>query len=196
MKNKTRSRKTVQWSHIGQKQKLGIIAILTGAFVIGIAASYLYQSNKKSTTTTEVLAPSATAVVQLNVDKTQVSLSSPFTVNLTLDSAQNGVDAADFVLTYDKNKLYADKVETGEFFRTYPVNSVRKGSIKVSGVAYFENNQLVIPKGKGDVARITFTPLKKGATKIKIDPENTTIASAGKNILDVSQVKDLEIRIQ
>src|SRR3989338_367667 len=190
MKNKTKSRKNPQWSKIGKKQKWGIAAILAGALVIGIAASYLYQSNKKSATVADVSAPAATAAVQLSTDTTIIRQSSAFTVTITLDSGQNSVDAADFVLNFDANKLSADNVQTGEYFRTYPVNSVSNGSIKVSGVAYFENNQLVIPKGKGEVARITFTPPTKGATKIRIDPDDTTIASAGKNILDKSQVKD------
>lgn len=193
---KRKTTQTAQKLQVGSKQKVAIVAIVVTAFLLASGVSYLYQMNKNNRAENAAVTPAATAVVQLNADTTQVPLSSPFTVTLTLDSAQNAVDAADFVLTYDQNKLSAESVETGEFFKTYPVNSKSEGYIKVSGVAYFENNQLVIPQGRGVVARITFTPLKKGSTKILIDPDDTTIASAGKNILDSTRIKDLEIRVQ
>lgn len=167
--------------------------ILGAVFLLVITWSYFW--GKKYVHTTPLL-PTANAEITLSTPSTTVAVNEPFEITLGLDSSEFAVDAADFIVSYNEEYLRLADLREGDFFKTYPSKTASRGLIKLSGVAFFENNNLVIPKGKGTVALFRFTPVKTGNTTIRIDPQKTIIASGGKNILDTSKITDLEITVQ
>lgn len=170
---------------LSKKQAQAIVTIFVGCLLFGFALSYSYVklASKRAT--------SKPAILTLTADKKEVKIGEKFLVKIELDSKNQGVGAADFVLNFDPSYLQPIKLSEGNFFKTYPVKKVEENFIKISGMANLEGNTIMIPKGKGLVATIVFQAEKetKGA-EIVFDKEKTVVASAGKNILGkTSEVK-------
>lgn len=137
------------------------------------------------------------AYLALTSDKKSVKKNDAFKVTLTLDSRNNNVEAADFVLTYDSNVLEAVNVTTGKFFPNYPKKESGDGKVTISGSATVSGDKLIIPKGKDTVAVISFKAIStKTSAKISFDKEKTIVASGGKSILNTDKITDLKINIK
>jgi hypothetical protein len=194
MKKTTRSVGS-QFAQIPTINKVIIFVILIAAFAVGIASPSLFKG--QSTTTTKKSEPTITGSLGLTTDKRTVVQGEKVIATLSIDSGGNGVDAADFVLTYDQKVFSADGIKEGEFFKMYPLKKISDGVVKVSGVALLANNQLIIPKGRGVVATVTFTALSPANdSKISVDKNKTIAAASGKNIIDFRKVSDATVTVR
>src|SRR3989344_2358453 len=95
-----------------------------------------------------------TAVLTLSSDNLQVNKGEEFTVTLSLDSKETEVAAADFIISFDTRFLQAIEVTPGKFFSNYPVLTKTENNVKISAVASFDGESLILPKGKGTVGQI------------------------------------------
>lgn len=178
-----------------KNQNVGLVVLLILLFLVGFGIVSLYQTQKTTDTTGKVLPK--TAKLSIVSDKKTVSAGESFTVKLLLDSGNQAVEAADFTLTFDPKYLQVKNVAPGSYFKSYPVNKTEEDTVKISAVAYFDGSSVIIPKGRGDVASITFsavTPVAK--TSINIDPVKTAIASKGQNILAANKITDFSLRVR
>lgn len=186
---------------IGKKEKVIIAFILLAAFVIGISGSYAYKNLVKPTTynpqpTTIPTPLPKTSLITLASANKFLRVGDQIDVKLNLNSGNLGVEAADFVVNFDPNYLKVVDVSKGTFFKNYPINTTGDNFVKISGVADFTAKAVVVPKGEGNVATITFEALDATeSTKIEIDNIKTIIASGGQNILDVNSLQNLTLGI-
>lgn len=186
-----------------KKQAQFIIGLLFFCFVFGFAVSYGYiklaASGKKPVVSTPKPTPTVKvypADVTLDIPSgiLEFTTASSFDVNINIDSKNQAVEAADFVVSFDPQYLKPIIITPEKFFGTYPVNRIEKDYIKLSGMATLVGNTVVISKGKGTVGTISFTSLdKSGETIISLDKEKTVVASGGENIL--GKTNSLSIRI-
>jgi hypothetical protein len=192
---------------IGKREARLIILILLICFVGAFALSYGYIKflNKKNTPPipaeplpekTEIL-PNATAALSLTTEQKSVSRGDTFSISLAIDTDENKVEAADFVINFDGSLLAAREIKQGSFFGVLPVKNIENSRIKISGMANLIGDTIVVPKGKGEVAAIVFEARRSAdKTVISIDPSETIIASSGKNILDPTKITDLAVEIK
>ncbi len=190
------------FKNVGKREKIIIFSILLASFAIGVTGSYMYRNLgvRKASSTPEVefsVTPlPKTSLITLESEKGDLATGNKFDVNLNLNSGNLGVEAADFVVNFDPDYLKAISVSTGTFFKNYPINTTGDNFVKISGVADFTEKAVVVPKGEGTVATITFETLQATeSTKIEIDKIKTIIASGGQNILDTSKLEDLMISV-
>lgn len=189
---------------IGKKEKGIIFAILLTSFVVGIVGSVNYQKLTSRKPTTNDQRPATTpspiplpASLSLTSDKKEIKKGENFTVTIKIDSPNQGVEAADFVITFDPLYLKVATVSAGNYFKTYPVKLTEKTSVKLSGVASLSDNKLLIPKGEGTIGTILFAAqTATSSTEIKFDEIKTIVAYGGKNILDMSKISNVKITIQ
>lgn len=187
---------------IGKKEKVIIAFILLAAFVIGISGSYAYKNitNPRLTTNDQQLIsptplPKTSLITLISANKS-LSVADQIDVTLNLNSGNLGVEAADFVVNFDPYYLKVVSVTKGTFFKNYPINTTGDNFVKISGVADFTEKAVVVPKGEGTVATLTFEALDATeSTKIEIDKIKTIIASGGQNILDVNSLQNLTLGI-
>ncbi|TAL80256.1 MAG: hypothetical protein EPN88_01405 [Bacteroidetes bacterium] len=185
---------------LGQKEKIIIYIILSVCFAIGfIGASYfgkqksqLFQSNNALPSST---ASPKQAELSLYTSNLQTKVGEPFDIQLNLSSSDIGVEAADFIIRYDSAYIQINDISLGNYFQNYPIKRITADYIKISAVASFIANKIIIPKGEGTIATIHATPAQSiEKTTIFIDHDKTVIASAGRNIL--GQTNSLTISIQ
>lgn len=136
------------------------------------------------------------AILTLESDKTKVSAGETFNVILTLNSGESEVAAADIVVHYDSQFVKVVSVSPGTFFASYPINITGDDYIKISGVASFDGQTLILPKGKDTVATITFQAISKGRAVIKYNQSKTIVATAGENIVDENKLSKMFITVQ
>jgi len=164
-------------------------------FIIGLAASALIRKFSSGNPNEEKLPQSA--ILSLSSNKDQVTAGEEFNVVMTLDSGDLEVAAADFVVHFEPKFIKAVSVSTGKFFNNYPISVTGDDYIKISGVASFDGNTLVLPKGKETVGVIKFQALSnKGRAVIKYNKENTVVATAGQNIIDQNKLAKIFIPVQ
>lgn len=186
---------------VGGREKAIIVSILLASFAIGIVGSYAYKNLAKATTYNPQLTISPTplpktALLTLMTDDKKLSVGKEFDVTLKLNSGNLGVEAADFVVNFDPDYLKVASVSTGTFFKNYPINTTGDNFVKISGVADFTEKAVVVPKGEGNVATVTFETLSATeSTRIGFDKVKTIIAASGQNILDNGKMEDLIIGI-
>lgn len=207
--NKTLKKYLRELKKVGGREKAIIVSILLASFAIGIVGSYAYKNLSKPTTyntstslsaspqlTTSPAPLPKTALLSLMSDANQLSVGNKFDITLKLNSGNLGVEAADFVVNFDSNYLIVASVSTGTFFKNYPINTTGDNFVKLSGVADFTEKSVIVPKGEGNVATITFETLQATeSTKIAFDKVKTIIAASGQNILDNGKLEDLKISI-
>lgn len=129
-------------------------------------------------------------------DKLKLAPGQDLTITITLDSQGQEVAAADLVVQYDPKYLKVENVSTGSFFENYPINTTSADYVKISGVASFNGETLILPKGKDTVGQITFKALnKKGKAVINFNKSKTIVASQGQNILDQGKLTNIFIEI-
>ena len=117
-----------------------------------------------------------------------------FSAILNINSPNQGVEAADFVVSFDPDYLKVATISAGNYFGIYPVKQIEKDRVKISGIANLVNDKFIIPIGRGTIGSIVFETLDATtSTQISFDREKTIVASGGKNILD--QITNLEVRI-
>ncbi len=187
---------------IGKRERIIIAFILLVAFVIGITGSYAYKniiSQRPATNDQRQISPTPlpkTSLVTLVGSDKNPAMGDQIDVKLNLNSGDLGVEAADFVVNFDPDYLKVVNVTKGTFFKNYPINTTGENFVKISGVADFTEKAVVVPKGEGTVATITFETLDATeSTKIEIDNIKTIIASGGQNILDVNSLENLTLGI-
>lgn len=186
--------------HLGRKEKIIICIILAVCFGIGfIGASYLGKSNSQplqNNNNLPLFTPSPKqAELSLYTSNLEKKVGEPFDIQLNLSSSDVGVEAADFIIHYDPTYIQINDISLGNYFQNYPIKRIASDYIKISAVASFIANKIVIPKGEGTIATIHATPLiSTNKTTIYFDQDKTVIASAGRNIL--GQTNSLTISIQ
>jgi len=193
------------FAKLGKKERLSIVAILVVAFILGLLGSVVFKNLRSSSSllparqklSGQVSPPPATpATLSLKTKDNKVENGQSFRVEIYLDSPDQGVEAADFVVTFDPMYLSVEDAVEGNYFKNYPINNTHDNFVKLSGVATLENNTVIVPKGDGIVGTITFTALKNTTnTSVKFDRVKTIVASAGTNILDQQKIVDLNISI-
>lgn len=153
----------------------------------------LFIAKKINFTGTPQLA--AKAAVNLSTTKNNLKPGEQFKVTMTLDSGNQEVAAADFVVLFDPKSVQVLGVTTGKYFSNYPINRTGENYIKISGVAGYNGKSLKLPKGRETVGEITFKALDKGTATISVDQKKTIIATAGKNILNKNKAGKLDVNI-
>jgi len=185
---------------IKSQQKIIIASILVLFFLAGIGLSVWYKKQSASTQSGQGSAGKVlrkTASLVLTTKDKKVARDESFTVKLVLDSGNQGVEAADFIVSFDPQFLQVRTLTPGNYFKTYPIKKTEGNTVKISGVAYFDGQSIIVPKGKGEVAEITFTAVSTiASTSITIDREKTVVASDGQNILNLSRITDLKIMVK
>lgn len=187
---------------IGKKQKVIIISILIGCFLAGIYLPSFINNFPKPKI--KITAPNATpapvpipASLSVTSENSQISLGATFSATIKIDSPNQGVEAADFVLNFDPLYLKVATISSGTYFGLYPLKEIQEDKVKISGLANLVNDKFIIPLGSGIVGSIVFEPLAAtDSTKISFDREKTIVASGGKNILDMQKISDLKITIK
>ena len=173
-----------------KNKTLLIVAVL---FVLSLGLTLGIGSFKKSNSP----ALPSNAALSLESDKNSVNPGQEFTVTMTLDSGKTEVAAADFVLQYDPKYLKVVSVSTGKFFTNYPINTQAGNYVKISGVASFDGETLVLPRGKDTVGKIVFRALQNaGKTTVKFDSSKTIVATNGQNILNKKKLASLTLNVQ
>ena len=185
---------------IGQKQKIIIISILVGSFLVGIFLPAIL--NNLSNPKIKIPAPSPTPIpipasLSLTSDKNSIKLGATFSATLNINSPNQGVEAADFIINFDPDFIKVATISSGNYFGIYPVKSVEKDKVKISGIANLVNDRFIIPMGSGTIGSIVFETLSATpSTQLSIDREKTIVASGGKNILDLGKITDLTVSIK
>jgi hypothetical protein len=193
-----------QFGKLGQKQKVAIVIILAVSFIIGLGGQVVYQKLTYKPYPTPIPLPTEiplSASLELTTDLPtdemggKAEVGATFSAILNIDSPNQGVEAADFVIRFDPSYLKVATVSAGNYFGLYPIKEISTDSAKISGIANLVNNRFLIPKGKGVADSIVFETLEATeSTKISFDREKTIVASNGKNIL--GEIKDLSVKIE
>ena len=179
---------------IGKKEKGIIFALLITLFAGSILGSRFYFSRFTPPKSVSVPIPASLA---LTADKKVIKKGENVTLTLKINSPNQGVEAADFVVTFDPTYLKVATLSAGNYFKTYPVRQTEKDFVRFAGVASLSDNKLLIPKGEGTIGTILFqTIAATSSTEVKFDREKTIIATGGKNILDMSKISNVKITIQ
>lgn len=185
-----------QFKKLERNAKILIIAILIGSFFIGVIGQIGYR--KLAYKPFPIPSPTSIptpASISLTSNSAEVETGATFSATIKINSPNQGVEAADFVVLFDPDYLKVATVSSGNFFGVYPVKKTETNSVKISGMANLIDNKIIIPKGEGTVGTITFEALAATeSTKISFDKEKTIVASGGKNIL--GKITDLEISIK
>lgn len=171
-----------------KKRKINIylVVLLTGL----LSLSFIFFRNKQNRNFTDR--------AEITFDRQSVSSdkNQEFILNISLDSKNAKVGAADLILNYDPVYLQVKKVIPGKFFNFYPVNKIEASQIRLSGVAAFHGGQLILPNGKDSFAEITFQTLRmSGKTTITINKTETIIGSKGINILNTAKIPEVSVTI-
>ena len=170
------------------KNKNLLFVIVIFAVLLGLI--YFFRQSKQPKL-------NQTAILSLQSDRLEVSPGQELTISMDLDSNENEVAAADIILRFDPQFLKVVSVATGNFFSNYPVNTTGKNYVKLSGVASFNGETLLLPKGRESVGRVVFQSTgKTGKTTLQFDPGKTIIATAGQNILDKTKLPILTLDIK
>lgn len=186
------------FSKIGLKRKLVILAILVGSFIFGISApiflNNMGQPVKVVPSPTPIPVP---ASAEISAKVKEISAGNTFSATINVNSPNQGVEAADFVVNFDPNYLKVSTISSGNYFGLYPIKNADEGSVKISGIANLVNNKFIIPIGRGTIGTIMFQTLSATeSTQISFDREKTIVASKGQNILDPNKITDLNISIK
>lgn len=200
--SKIMERFLLDFKKLPKKNQHLILIVLIICFVIGIASPNIITSVAKIGVKKTVQNPSPTpipipATLSLDTDKKDLKQGDAFEVTISINSPNQGVEAADFVVKFDPDYLSVATISAGNYFGAYPITQSEKGSVRLSGVATLNNTTLNIPKGRGAVGTIFFTADKTAvSTNIYFDREKTIVANNGKNILDLNKITDLKISIR
>lgn len=192
---------------IGIKEKIIVLAILACSFLFGLYIPIiLYRIDSRNKPYSYLTSPSPTsnptsiplpATLALTTDISDIKTNSTFSATISINSPNQGIEAADFLLHFDPNYLKVATLSTGKFFSLYPIKQTGEDFVKISGIAGLVNNRFLIPKGEGVVATIIFKTLEAtNSTKIIFDRKMTIVASEGVNILDVNNIVDLSLVIR
>jgi len=168
-----------------------IIALL-GELVWGI--NYLFSKN--TTQKTDKQGAKADMEEIINVPNFSLTpkigiynMGSVFSVNLKIDSLNQGLSGADAILTYDKQLLEFVEIIPGKIFPFYPLrkNNIDKGEVSITGTLTDPSQSLFT--GKGTFATVKFRVLNVGETKIKFD--FTPGSTADSNLVEKKTGKDI-----
>lgn len=188
------------FKNIGQKQKIVIISILVGSFLVGIFLPAIINniSNPKIKIPTPSPVPiPIPATLSLTTDISNIKLGATFSATLNINSPNQGVEAADFVINFDPDFIKVATISSGNYFGIYPMKSAEKDKVKISGIANLVNDKFIIPMGSGTIGSIVFESLAATpSTQLSIDREKTIVASKGENILDPGKITDLNVSIK
>ena len=185
---------------IGLRQKIFIIAILLGSLIIGISVPFLINNLSYKRPTAALPSPTPIPIpasLSITSGNNSITLGATFSATLNINSPNQGVEAADFVVNFDPKFLKVATVSGGNYFGLYPLNSADLDKVKISGIANLVNKKFIIPIGRGIAGNITFKAISATtSTQITFDREKTIVASKGENILDQNKITDLTISIK
>lgn len=185
---------------IHTQEKLIIFGLLFFSFLIGFGGAILLGKSyiNINISTGSKLAPTPVPLpvaLSLNTSANSIVKGTNFDVDIIINSPDSGVDAADFILYFDPSIVKPLSIKPGNFFHQLPLQKIDKNFIKISAVASYLNNKIIIPKGSGVVATITFKALSSAnSSLIYFDPDKTIIATNGQNI--VGALSSLNITIK
>jgi len=179
------------------KERIIIVAIILFAFIIGITSTTIFfpatiipQNPRFQPTITPIPVD-----LTLSSDKKEVLTGATFAATLSLNSYNQGIEAAGFTIKFDPDTLRVATVSTGNFFSELQNQAIGKDTIQLTGIAVITDKKIIVPKGEGVIADIIFEALTATpSTSIKIDKSGTIVASGGNDIL--GKTKDLEISIK
>jgi len=182
---------------IGQKEKFLILLLLSFTFLLGFSSSYIIGFLAPIRSDSNIVATPSPQPVILSLVSTQndIKLRDNFDVAVSLSSPDTGIEAGDFIVYFDPLIVKPLKITPGKFFPSYPVQKIENNFLKISGVVTYDTKRVILPKGKADVATISFQTLKKtDDTLIYFDPDHTIVASNGRNILNTMSSLSLAIK--
>ncbi|MBI2617829.1 hypothetical protein HYW55_06875 [Candidatus Gottesmanbacteria bacterium] len=183
---------------LGKKEKLGILALLLLAFVVGFIAAFVYLKPQLKFITGEQsqsFVAKDRASLTLSTKTLDLSPNSEFEVAIHISAQEKGVEAADVILYYDPRYIRAKTIIRGNYFPTFVTEKIEENRIKLAATASFQNQKIKVPKGNGTIAVIQFETIEPTETTlIYFDPDRTILASAGENTLDYSNVLKLTIQ--
>ena len=147
---------------------------------------------------------------KLNTGTTDtITVNSPFTVDIVLDSRDRQVNGVDVIVLYDPQILSVVdsnqavpgiQVENGTLFRTLLVNNVDENTGRITLTLSRLNKQTPAITGTGTLASITFLPQQIGTTtfsflfdETKTNTSNVIEAETSSNIL--TNTNDVSIEI-
>ena len=145
-----------------------------------IAANFLGQKRIPQTL-------SKTAVLTLTPATAEVKLNEILTLQISLDSGGQEVDAVDAILTYDTDIFEVQSLTPTDLFPSYPVQTFTGGKITLSAFALGAGEGPKIEAKKGVLAEVKLKALKAAASsKIEIS-EQSVVAVKGEDILDIEK---------
>lgn len=178
-----------EFKNLSMRRKSMIIGIISVALIIGIGIPYLFQFFSKTSNQNA-------AFIQLTVDKSKIKIGQTATATIILDSSKEGVEVADFFISYDPDAVTMSNIHPGTFFSTYPIKEIGKDTIRIAAVATVTEKSIIVPNGKGTIATFTITGKNHQRTIIDIDRQKTKIATDGKNIANFSKGTSVTLDIQ
>ncbi len=166
---------------------LGIILLL----MVGglIAANFLGQ--KKVPQTLE-----KTAVLTLTPASAEVKTGEILTLQISLNSEGQEVDAVDAILTYDTDIFEVQSLAPTELFPSYPVQTFTGGKITLSAFALGTDKGPTIEAKKGVLVEVKLKALKTAvSSKIEISNQSV-VAVKGEDILDTGKSRGGTYKVQ
>jgi len=167
---------------------IGILAlIVVGLLVLALRSQQPEQKQTKTTAPTTgvptVTSVPGTAVLSFTPSVLQVAAGSTGSVNVTVDSVDNGITAVQLDLSFNPNILSNVVVTKGTFFKNSVemLNSVDQNNGKISyaaGASFSESGV----RGTGTVATITFQVLPTVTPQTEIVFTKKTLVTAEKSI--------------
>lgn len=188
------------FAKISNRGKIIIFAVLAASFFFGIGVPFLVNNNSSYKPSKPIPIPTPIplpAIISLSAGNTQIENGATFSAVISINSPNQGVDAADFEIKFDPNYLTVATVSGGNYFGLYPVTTILNDKVKISGIANLVNNKFIIPVGRGTIGTIVFKTLKSTPNiQITFDRTKTIVASKGQNILDPGKITDLTLSIK
>jgi hypothetical protein len=187
---------------IGSKEKRIIIAFIAGLFILSFGLSLglqkLITSSYKQPEAEIVISPSPIpqpASISLLSDKSKVMVGEDIKVDIVANSPDQGIEAAGITINFDPDFLVVKEIINAGFFKKLIKQDVFDQKLSISAIADISDRGILIPKGQGNIAHITFNTLSAtDSTKISFDGRTTSLASNGINI--INQINDLVISIK
>lgn len=131
--------------------------------------------------------------LSLQAKTNQLTTGQTTTVAILLDTADYSIEGLDLVLAFDSELLSLVNLQKGSLFKTFPLEEVKDGLVKLSALSGLVNGKPYSLKGQGEYALLTFKAENPGAAVVEISPKSI-IAAKGENVL--GKIDKLELTIQ
>ena len=138
-----------------------------------------------------------TAVLTLTPASANINIGETLTLQISLDSGEQEVDAVDAILTYDTDTFEVQSLTPTDLFPSFPVQTFSNGKITLSAFALGGGEGPKIEAKKGILAEVTLKALKKTTVASKIEiSKQSVVAVKGEDILNLEQSKNGEYTVK